>query len=98
MAKAVLRSAAASNKTVGPQPPDDLWEKIDAALKEMADYVPPRPPGAFTALEFMDRFGLTDSQTTNRLRKLALAGKVKRYGHSGRHVYYVFTDDGKPRA
>jgi predicted transcriptional regulator len=67
-----------------PQPPDDLWERLDAITGENLLI---RPAGGFTTEEYADRKGLSRHTARGILERLAdrnLINKLK----SGRIVYW----------
>ena len=67
-----------------PFPPPDLWEKLDAAKREI---VPERPPGSFTVQDYRTRYGVPRATAQDQLQKLCDSGKVER-SQFGRRVYY----------
>lgn len=75
-----------------PKPPKDLWERIRTAVDQIQPIAPPRPEGAFSISEFAEKLGLTINQAHNRLQGLMRTQKVKRFGSTGRNVYYVFIE------
>lgn len=85
--KALRSSATANNKAVGPTPPDDLWERLDAALKKIDGGK--RPPDSFTFTEFAERFKMAESTGRRRIEKLIEAGLIERQGtpHNGWFVW-----------
>jgi hypothetical protein len=67
-----------------PEPPEDMWERLDDVIKESLLV---RPPGGFTTVEYADRQGISRHIAIERLQKLAdrkLLNKLK----SGRTVYW----------
>lgn len=58
-----------------PEPPDNLWERLDSELQKIAPVV---PPDSFSFREFSERYKLTDSMATERLNKLIKAGRLER--------------------
>ncbi|KKM78413.1 hypothetical protein LCGC14_1360200 [marine sediment metagenome] len=67
-----------------PQPPDNLWEKLDAAKREI---VPECPSGSFTVQDYRTRYGIPRATAQDQLQKLCASGKVER-SQLGRRVYY----------
>ena len=67
-----------------PQPPDNLWEKLDAAKREI---VPERPSGSFTVQDYRTRYNVPRATAQDQLQKLCASGKVERTV-LGRHVFY----------
>lgn len=70
--------------------PDDseLWESVDAALKEIKATPAPRPPGSFTVHEIAAHWGLSRGAAARRVKMLLDAGKCKKIGQ-GNTFYYV---------
>jgi len=79
--------APQDGEAVKPEPPDDLWNQIEAALV-VAERTKNKPSGSFTAAELADHKGLTRSQAARRIAKLLVSGKVKKCGVSN-GTYYV---------
>ena len=61
-----------------PQPPSDLWERIEAARKEVVLIQPVRPEGCFTAREYAASSDIDISTARRRLDELVDAGKLQR--------------------
>jgi hypothetical protein len=67
-----------ADRTVKPEPPDDLWDKIDAlAVKQVAV----RPPNCVTSVEYAKRKGLRTGQAYRILNELVEAGEMRRLGN-----------------
>lgn len=75
-----------------PKPPKDLWERLEADLKELKQDVAERPPGAFSMKDFAARFKISQCRARRRLEKLIEAGNIERIGRSGPLVRYVYVD------
>jgi Fic family protein len=79
---------------VKPEPPDDLWDKLDAAY-EAAKKEPDRPCGSFTTPEYAKRHGLSNSAASVRILRLIEIGAVQRHG-SGNRTYYTLCTTQSP--
>lgn len=64
--------------TEKPEPPSDMWEQLDAALKELRESRTVRPPDAFTTQEFCERQNIQPSWGGKLIAALLKAGKVEK--------------------
>lgn len=72
-----------------PVPPDDLWQKLDEAIKELK---PAKPANSFTAKELAYYLGgVGKHKLQNIIKGLRQAGKIELHGR-GNATYYVFKD------
>lgn len=83
-----MPSPAARQSSSKPVPPDDLWQKLDAAVEEVRQYRPDKPEGSFTAIEYAKHASINPSTARARLRKLVEAGKAEKFG-KGIYTFYV---------
>jgi hypothetical protein len=72
-----------------PEPPSDLWERMDDLLKSQNS----RPADTFTCSEFAKRYGIAASTARAKILRLISEGKVVQLGteiskNGGRHPYY----------
>ncbi|KKM73016.1 hypothetical protein LCGC14_1414760 [marine sediment metagenome] len=67
-----------------PQPPSDLWEQLDAVIKEV---VPFQPPDSFTIKEYRVKYGIPRCTAQDQVQKLCDAGKLEKIRH-GNRVYF----------
>lgn len=77
-----------SSQTVKPEPPADLWAKMDS-LVEASALPREKPPGAFTAREFAEKYQVSQAVATKHINKLIKAGKVKFIGNGG-HCGFLY--------
>lgn len=68
-----------------PQPPDDLWDQLDAAIAEVA---PARPKESFTTKELAAREHINIKSAERLIRRLLDAGRLCKHG-GGNKTYYV---------
>jgi len=66
------------NSQEKPRPPSDLWERIEAARKEVVLIQPVHPGGSFTAREYAASSEIDVSTARRRLNELVDAGKLKK--------------------
>lgn len=71
-----------------PEPPADLWEQIDSALRDID--LAERPANSFTASEFASHKKLSKANAYYQLGRLKAAGRLRKVGFK----YYVLV---KPR-
>jgi hypothetical protein len=71
--------------SVKPQPPDDLWEKLDNLLGVAAITPQTRPEGSFTASELAKRRGCCSQTALRLIGNLVRQGRAKQLGiiHQG---------------
>ena len=61
-----------------PIPPNNLWEKLEAARDKLQQKCPePREPGTFTLAEYAEKTGLSFPGTYALLKRMKRAGIVE---------------------
>lgn len=79
--RALSLAVSRSNEAVKPQPPADLWQQMDEICAELnMNKCVVRGPGMFTSREYADRYSISVSAASVRLRKLIKLGKVEFIG------------------
>lgn len=69
-----------------PEPPEDLWERLDDALGELAITKP--PDNSFTLPAFSARYNCSMEAAQKRVQSLVAKGIVERCGRFGGKSYY----------
>lgn len=65
-----------------PEPPVDLWAKMDAAIADCGPKGGP-PEGCFTLPEMMKRKGISRTTARNIINRLVAAGRIEAGGTCG---------------
>lgn len=91
----VQATARKSAQVVKPEPPNDLWAKLDATLRKSgkAGRTVERPPGSFTVMEYASQEKLRYSTAYKRILDMELLGKVRCV--KAKNVNYYFVVDEK---
>ena len=91
--KGALQIASrAGDEAVKPEPPKDMWEKLDKLVAEQLKQTVGKPPeGSFDADGYAAHTGLKKSSVQHRLFDLVKAGKLKRVKF-GYKYYYTFAE------
>lgn len=90
----VSTTARSGHKRIGkPAPPEDIWERIDAAVR--SHLLPAPPPNSFTPLEYASQRSCSLTTARTELRKLHAKGVVQRAMFSNA-AYYWFPDTKIP--
>lgn len=69
-----------------PQPPDNLWERMDA-IREATGCLTVQP-GWFSTIEYADRYGINRRTAAEQLQKLSVEKKIQRMGLVKGQTYY----------
>jgi hypothetical protein len=88
--RAIQIASGTYNEPMKPEPPEDLWEQLDAAVNALENK---RPINSFTRAEFQERRGgISASAATRLLGILQKSGKIRKEG-MGNSFYYVLVED-----
>lgn len=94
--RAIHVAPSGSSNLVKPEPPADMWSRLDAEVKAHVQARHHPPNNGFTRAEFQQRYHVgSESSARRHLAKLMRAGKVKKVGYVGVTVYYVMAEDDK---
>lgn len=86
----VLIAAREVDRPVRPEPPEDLWEKLDGLVEENRKENSPQPPeGSFTAYEYAARKKYSVGNARKILLTLVNGGKLKVVRLNSK-AYYTF--------
>jgi hypothetical protein len=76
---------AQDSKALKPQPPADLWDKLELIEREIRV----RPEGSFTALEYADHLGISRWTASYTLGKMEVRGKVLKHKIAGKVFWSI---------
>lgn len=96
MARAVQSARLSNCETVKPEPPEEMWEQLAEAIKDLGRPADP-PPNTFQLKEFAQKLKLGHGQARTRLYALIKTGKVEKKCRIANQIYFGLVDDGQPK-
>ncbi len=70
-----------------PQPPEDLWEKLDEARAQLPVKREP-PEGSFSISDYAKKYGIARPTAGDQVRKLLHKGLLEVAGSVGNEKFY----------
>lgn len=93
--RAISPARHPSNKGLArPEPPEDLWERLDDAVQEHCRVVYTPPPNSFTSADYAAERHISTKTAADRLLVLFKKGAISRT-KCGHATYYFFATDSQ---